>query len=57
MVLGTWATSMAPAAAWEPELLVPRVEGYQVELLDRLCLSGVVAWGRLGAMAGAGAAA
>ena len=41
----------APAAAWEPELLTPRVEGYQVAMLDRLCLSGSVAWGRLGARA------
>ncbi|MBW2282209.1 MAG: hypothetical protein JRG82_15840, partial [Deltaproteobacteria bacterium] len=38
----------APAAAWESELLAPRVDGYQVELLDRLCLSGGVGWGRLG---------
>jgi ATP-dependent Lhr-like helicase len=46
----------APAAAWEPGLLVPRVEGYQVEQLDRLCLGGSVGWGRLGARASEGGA-
>jgi ATP-dependent Lhr-like helicase len=37
----------AAAAAWEPEILSARIEGYRPELLDRLCLSGAVAWGRL----------
>jgi ATP-dependent Lhr-like helicase len=37
----------AAAGAWEPEILAARVEGYRPELLDRLCLSGAVAWGRL----------
>ncbi len=36
----------AAAAAWEREILAARVEGYRPELLDRLCLSGQVAWGR-----------
>jgi ATP-dependent Lhr-like helicase len=36
-----------PAAAWETEILPRRVTGYQPELLDRLCLSGEVVWGRL----------
>ena len=35
------------AAAWEPEVLARRVSGYGPELLDRLCLSGEVMWGRL----------
>ena len=35
------------AAAWEPEVLARRVAGYSPELLDRLCLSGDVMWGRL----------
>jgi ATP-dependent Lhr-like helicase len=35
------------AAAWESDLLPSRIEGYGPELLDRLCLSGQVAWGRL----------
>ena len=37
----------AAAAAWEADLLPARVEGYRPDLLDRLCLSGHVAWGRL----------
>jgi ATP-dependent Lhr-like helicase len=37
----------AAAGAWESELLAARVEGYRPELLDRLCLGGEVAWGRL----------
>ncbi len=35
------------AAAWESSVLAKRVAGYQPELLDRLCLSGEVMWGRL----------
>ena len=35
------------AAAWEPDVLARRVAGYDPELLDRLCLSGDVMWGRL----------
>ncbi|MGH7355736.1 MAG: DEAD/DEAH box helicase [Candidatus Rokuibacteriota bacterium] len=37
----------APAAAWESELLAARVDEYSADLLDRLCLGGEVAWGRL----------
>ena len=37
----------APAAAWEPDLLAVRIEGYRPEILDALCLGGSVAWGRL----------
>ena len=37
----------AAAAAWEAELLPARVEGYKPALLDALCLSGAVAWGRV----------
>jgi ATP-dependent Lhr-like helicase len=36
-----------PAAAWEAEILPRRVAAYKPELLDRLCLSGEVVWGRL----------
>jgi ATP-dependent Lhr-like helicase len=39
----------APAAAWERELLAARVDDYRPELLDALCLSGRVAWGRFDA--------
>ncbi|MBO0684616.1 MAG: ATP-dependent DNA helicase, partial [Candidatus Dormibacteraeota bacterium] len=35
------------AAAWERPVLASRVEGYRVEWLDDLCLSGDVTWGRL----------
>ncbi len=35
------------AAAWEHDVLPARVADYGAELLDRLCLSGRVAWGRL----------
>ena len=35
------------AAAWESHVLPARVEGYQPEMLDQLCLSGEVMWGRL----------
>ena len=37
----------APANAWEPQILAPRVAGYDPQLLDRLCLTGAVGWGRL----------
>ena len=36
----------ASAAAWEESLLSLRVSDYAPELLDRLCLSGRVAWAR-----------
>ena len=35
------------AAAWEPDVLARRVVDYDPELLDQLCLSGDVMWGRL----------
>ncbi len=35
------------AQAWEPDILSARVEDYQCELLDSLCLTGRVAWLRL----------
>jgi len=35
------------AAAWESEVLKRRVARYAPDLLDRLCLSGEVMWGRL----------
>jgi ATP-dependent Lhr-like helicase len=37
-----------PAAAWESEVLPARVAGYDPLWLDGLCLSGEMAWGRLG---------
>jgi ATP-dependent helicase Lhr and Lhr-like helicase len=35
------------AAAWESEILAPRVAGYLPDWLDELCLAGDVAWARL----------
>ena len=35
------------AAAWEHDVLARRVANYDPELLDQLCLTGEVAWGRL----------
>jgi ATP-dependent helicase Lhr and Lhr-like helicase len=35
------------AAAWETEVLAPRVAGYRPEWLDELCLAGEVVWARL----------
>jgi ATP-dependent Lhr-like helicase len=35
------------AAAWEHDVLSPRVAGYRPEWLDELCLAGEVVWGRL----------
>ena len=37
----------APANAWELQILSRRVADYDPAELDRLCLSGVVGWGRL----------
>lgn len=37
----------APAAAWEPAILARRIAGYELETLDKLCLSGQFVWGRL----------
>ena len=36
-----------PSVAWERDILPLRVEGYRVEWLDELCLTGEVGWGRL----------
>ncbi|HVF31645.1 MAG TPA: DEAD/DEAH box helicase [Acidimicrobiales bacterium] len=45
------------AGAWEQHVLPARIEGYRPELLDSLCMSGDVAWGRLGIRPAALAAA
>lgn len=36
-----------PVAAWEPEVLSARIQNYDPQWLDRLCLTGRVGWGRL----------
>jgi ATP-dependent helicase Lhr and Lhr-like helicase len=37
----------APAKAWERQILARRVAGYDPKVLDHLCLTGAVGWGRL----------
>lgn len=46
-VIGLLAGFEAASSAWEPQLLRLRMAKYEPELLDRLCLSGAVSWGRL----------
>jgi ATP-dependent Lhr-like helicase len=41
----------APAAAWEGAILPARMTDYEPSMLDDACLSGRVAWARLGAAA------
>jgi len=36
-----------PAVVWERDVLPARIEKYRPELLDELCLTGEVGWGRL----------
>src|SRR5437763_2603678 len=36
-----------PANAWERHILAPRLRDYDPKLLDQLCLTGAVGWGRL----------
>ncbi len=36
-----------PASAWEHQILARRVRDYDPAVLDRLCLTGAVGWGRL----------
>jgi ATP-dependent Lhr-like helicase len=45
-----------PAGAWEHEVLAARVGDYEPDFIDRLCLSGRVAWGRLSPANGSGKA-
>jgi len=37
----------AAASSWDSQLLRVRMAKYEPEILDRLCLSGAVSWGRL----------
>ena len=36
-----------PANAWEGQVLARRISDYDADVLDRLCLTGMVGWGRL----------
>ncbi len=37
----------APANAWESQILARRIANYDPKILDNLCLTGAVGWGRL----------
>jgi ATP-dependent Lhr-like helicase len=37
----------APASTWERDLLAARIRDYDPAILDQLCLSGAIGWGRL----------
>ncbi len=37
----------APANAWESQLFAKRIKHYSSTMLDHLCLSGVIGWGRV----------
>ncbi|HEY2108582.1 MAG TPA: DEAD/DEAH box helicase [Candidatus Acidoferrales bacterium] len=37
----------APANAWERQILARRIANYDPKILDQLCLTGAVGWGRL----------
>ena len=37
----------APANSWENRILRQRISGYTPQILDQLCLTGAVGWGRL----------
>jgi ATP-dependent Lhr-like helicase len=39
-----------PAKAWERHILAKRVADYDSSMLDRLCLMGVIGWGRLSSL-------
>jgi ATP-dependent Lhr-like helicase len=56
-VIGQLQGFEAPANAWESQILARRVAGYDPLILDQLCLTGEVGWGRLSphpALSGAG---
>src|SRR5258708_21117816 len=36
-----------PASAWERQVLARRISNYDPKVLDQLCLTGAVGWGRL----------
>jgi len=36
-----------PASAWERQILARRITNYDPQVLDQLCLTGAVGWGRL----------
>ncbi|HEX4381736.1 MAG TPA: DEAD/DEAH box helicase [Myxococcales bacterium] len=46
-ILGQLQGFQSAAAAWESEILPLRIARYDKALLDQLCLSGEIVWGRL----------
>lgn len=42
-----------PAKAWEKEIFAKRINNYDPAILDRLCLMGIVGWGRLSSLTSA----
>jgi ATP-dependent Lhr-like helicase len=46
-VIGQLQGYEIPSAAWESQILPRRIANYEPGLLDQLCLSGEVMWGRL----------
>ncbi len=52
-IIGQLEGFHAAAGAWERDILAARVADYDPALLDHLCLSGDVAWGRLSVQAAA----
>jgi ATP-dependent Lhr-like helicase len=40
--------SEAPAGLWEPDILAARIDSYDTDDLDALCLNGQFGWGRAG---------
>jgi ATP-dependent Lhr-like helicase len=46
-IIGQLQGLEAPVASWEGAVLPSRVVGYHSQLLDELCSSGEVSWGRL----------
>jgi Lhr-like helicase len=46
-VIGMMQGLDIPAVAWERDILPGRLDKYQLEWLDELCLTGEVGWGRL----------
>ncbi len=46
-ILGQLQGFEIPANAWERQVLARRVADYEPKLLDQLCLTGAVGWGRL----------
>jgi ATP-dependent Lhr-like helicase len=47
-VIGQLQGLELPAPAWEQEILPARIARYSPDILEDLCLAGLISWGRLG---------